>query len=297
MKTILIINPTANGGRAAQQYPRILQMLRDLDVPFDYELTTRAGETQSLAANAITAGYERLVAVGGDGTLNEVADVILHRNPALIFGAIPAGNGNDYVKSVGIPPSDLTAACRILKSGAVRLVDVGLVNQRYFLNIATAGLDVKMVERSSRLRFLHGFTLYLTSVLLEIFDYQPAKLQLAIDHQAVIHDPMLVVIANGKCYGGAFKVAPLAEVTDGLLNAISFSNVNPLRRILALLRVANGSHLKMRECRSFLAKKLELQFDVPPKMQVDGEVLALSDTKVTVQILPQTLRLWGPRTE
>ncbi|MDZ7261040.1 MAG: diacylglycerol kinase family lipid kinase [candidate division KSB1 bacterium] len=288
MKTKLIVNPTAGRGKGAKLYPRILEYLRNHGFSFEVVLTTRPGETMPLADQAIQEGYELLVSVGGDGTHNEIANSILKSGKDIMLGAISAGSGNDFVKTAGVP-LELESACEVLHSGVAKKVDVGVINDRYFLNIASVGFDVAAAIRSQRMKILRGFLLYLGSALCEIFSYEGPEVTISANGFTWREKVLMISVANGKCYGGAFQIAPSARMDDDLLNAIILDEMNPFRRLYGIPKVMKGTHFQLRECHQVLTNELTLELDRPLPIHVDGEVLYPEVTEVTIKSIPQRL--------
>ncbi|RYG70473.1 diacylglycerol kinase family lipid kinase, partial [bacterium] len=220
MPTAIILNPTAGRGQGAKMRPAIAATFRNATL---YE-TTRRDEATQLAKQAVEAGHDLVIAAGGDGTLGEVLNGIFGTGTKL--GILPVGTGNDFARTLGIGASFETAL-KTLQSGAFKAVDVGHVEigdeKRYFLNVAGAGFDSRCATRINEHRpkilgKLTGTNAYIVAVLSELRCYETTQLRLELDGRVVESRAILCAIANAQSYGGGMKVAPDADLTDGLFD-------------------------------------------------------------------------------
>ncbi len=185
----VIVNPVAGAYSTRRKWPRISKLLRHVGLSFDYEYTEGVGHAIELARAAASDGYRYLVAVGGDGTVNEVANGILHSTGSgdIVLGIVSTGTGSDFVRSVGIP-RDYTSACSFLTSSRRLLIDVGIVEykskgqslRRFFVNAAGVGFDAAVVEATERLpKYLGGTIPYLVEAPRSLFTYRNKSVVLA----------------------------------------------------------------------------------------------------------------------
>ena len=192
----------------------------------EHALTREPGDEARLAREAIERGFACIVAVGGDGTWSNVGNAILQSGKRVKLALVPGGTGCDLAKTLGIPPRDVQACCRIVLAGRTRTIDVGRIEDRHFLNIAGFGYDVAVLEDSWSVGYLEGSALYLYCALRQLHSYRGFELEAEADGRALgRHDMLMVIVANARVFGGGFQVAPGADVEDGLLNAVSFANM------------------------------------------------------------------------
>jgi len=293
MRTKLILNPKANKGRSERHFSAILDRLADDGMTFDEVRTTSAGHARDLAAEAVRRGYQRIISVGGDGTLYEVVNGILSVDGDPLLGIVPVGTCNDFVKAVGIPAS-IAGACDILRDLSVRKVDVTRVGDRYSINAFGIGFDVAVVQSIKKSRYTHGFLMYLTAVLHHIFRFKGLQLSLVNGSEHFERNTMMLTVANGTCYGGNFNIAPHADVSDGLLNAVLLRDVRPWKRLIVLPRFIRGTHLDLPEVEAFLTSELVISGKAPFTLQMEGELVPWPSNRVEVKVLPQRLRVIVP---
>ena len=221
MKIRFIINPVSGASRtdlAAWQ-----TLLRAVYPAADIQLTTGPGHATLLAREASAAGYDRVIAVGGDGTINETARGLVGTQTAL--GVIPHGSGNGLARELGMPLK-LEEAIKCLPHATLRRVDVGRANGELFLNVAGVGLEAEIAWQFMQ----HGKTgkrgkwPYFKLGTKTIFTYRPPEFTLNVDGKEEKTSPLTLVFANGRQYGSNVKIAPNAQFDDGQLDMVSVAN-------------------------------------------------------------------------
>ena len=287
-----IVNPTAGKGAAARLVEPLRAELERRAVEYELITTTRPGH--ATAAARLSKGSV-VVAVGGDGTLNEVANGLSGPNKTL--GIIPAGSGNDFIKSVGIPPKFLPAL-DILLRGERRSVDLGTVScgppegnspPRYFVNGVGIGFDAAVAARTREIKFLGGNALYIVAVLQTLGKYVPPRFTLSIDHETRVSNNLLIAVGNGRCAGGGFYLTPDAIVDDGLLD-ICMVGVKTIPQILSLMpKVMKGKHHGVPGVTFLREKGLTVSAEEPFFVHADGEIVGDGVHDVQVGILPGRL--------
>jgi len=237
----------------------ILELKKENEV--DFELTEKGEDSsksaKNLAKRAIKEGFERIVVCGGDGLLNEVINGIMAEKIPENFaiGVIPTGSGNNFAKALGIP-KDIKKAFEIIKSEKKILVDVGKVNQKYFINCFSLGFDAKINDLANKIKenysFLPRSLSYLFAALKEII-FQIPSYKMEITGEINFKEKLaLVAITNSPSYGGIFKINPQASISDGKFNLSKISPVaSKIKAIYTLLLVTQGKHLKMPEVKTF----------------------------------------------
>ena len=287
----LIINPLA-GHRAGSRFGSgIARELRRTGFAVCARFTRGHGDATRIARQFIAEGREAIVVAGGDGTLSETVHGMLDSGADLPLGLIPIGTGNDFAKALGLTPLDWRGACRRFAEGHIRRVDAGRCNDRYFINGVGVGLDARVAIEANRLRWLRGNAVYgvaLANTLLH--HYRTPRVGIrgpGIDrHQGVT----LLAVANGQVYGGAFRIAPQAEIDDGALDLVVAEALSR-RAILRLLpAVLRGRHLGHPAVSCARVTELEVELDAPLPVHADGEIVSAAARRIAVRILPARLR-------
>ena len=295
-RIFVVFNPHAGKGRGAQFVTPVLEALQAAGADVEHGLTRGPGDEGRLAREAIDRGFGKIVAVGGDGTWSHVGNAILDSGQPAELGLIPGGTGCDLAKSLGIPSRDVRACCRIILDGATRAIDVGKIEDRYFLNIAGFGYDVAVLEDSWSVSSLEGSLLYLYCALRQLGSYRGFAVETEADGGSLGRREMLmVIVANARIFGGGFKVAPWADLEDGRLDAVSFGNMGFGGRASALVRLLLGRHAAHPQVSSLAAKRLAYRFDTPPAYETDGEWNQAQGPELAIECIPRALRVRVPR--
>jgi diacylglycerol kinase (ATP) len=290
-----VFNPHSGKGRGAQFVAPVLGALGGNGREVDHSLTTRPGEEVELASRAASEGYRAIVAVGGDGTWSNVGNAILRSGRRVRLGLVPGGTGCDLAKSLAIPPRDVRRCARIILDGHVRTIDVGRVEERYFLNIAGFGYDVAVLEDSWSVRYLEGDLLYLYCALRQLGSFPGFPVELGCDGaQPRRREMLMLIFANARVFGGGFRVAPQADLADGLLDAVAFGNMGFWARLGIMHKLRAGSHLRSPHLESLRGRSFRLRFETPPAYETDGEWNRAASRDITVQVVPQALDVLAP---
>lgn len=290
-RVCLIVNPAAGRGRGAKML-RTARAAFEAAAVTDIRQTTRKGEEREIASRAISDGATTLMVAGGDGTTSNVANAILNSGTDVRLGVVPAGTGNDFAKVLGVSEMGAESIAQLSVEGDSRRLDVGKIEDNFFLNSCGFGFDVAVLEDANRTRWLRGNAVYLYSALRQLFGFRGLPITVGTPEEAgamAMH--MLLVVANTQYFGGMFTVAPGASATDGLLDAVSVHDVTLIRRMGMLASVARGSHLAQTECMLRRAKWFSLSFDQAPAYQVDGELRRAASSSLSVSSCPAALRV------
>jgi len=290
----VVFNPRSGKGRGAQYVAPILQALGAAG-RVEHALTQEPGDETRLAREAIARGFRRIVAVGGDGTWGNVGNAILSSGEPAALGLVPAGTGCDLAKTLGIPARGVREWCEIILAGRTRTIDVGRVEDKYFLNIAGFGYDVAVLEDSWNVAYLEGDALYLYCALRQLHSYRGFPLEAELDGRTLPgRDMLMVIVANARIFGGGFRVAPGAELEDGQLDVVSFGNMGLASRLAALARLLRGSHEKHPQVDSTRASRVVYRFTAPPTYETDGEWNQAQGSEIVVECVPRALRVLAP---
>lgn len=292
-RAFFVVNPAAGGGRTLRAWPRLREALAARGVAFESAETTGPDSAVTLTRRAVERGWPRVVAVGGDGTLNEVVNGLADAggNFRGVLGAIPTGRGCDACRNLALSTDPLAALARVLDGGETR-VDVGAVEwpgggTRYFINAAGVGFDA-VVARRAVSRRLRGTLPYLLAVAETIRVHRPVRAILEEDGRVIWSGLMAAAVAaNGAHYGGGMKIAPGADPADGLLDLVVLGDLGRLELLRWLPTVYSGGHLANPKVATRRAQAIVVNASAP--VHVDGE--AAGEAPVTIAIRPGALRL------
>lgn len=292
---LVIVNPVAGRGAGERVIPRIVSLLREHGLSFDLVRTERPWHAAELARQAVVSGYRKVVAVGGDGTSNEVLNGLMAAREAgegeAAMGVLCVGTGNDFAYGMGIP-LDLEAGCAALARGQTRRVDVGHARGfRYFGNGIGIGFDAAVNVVASRLRRLRGFLVYLIAVLRTLIFYYRAPLtRIDLDDQSLELPALMISVMNGRRMGGGFLMTPFSRPDDGLFDLCIGGKMSQLEMLSFVPRFMKGTQVG--DPRVTMARSRRVRVTVRDGTQVvhaDGETLALDVRELDLEVIPQGL--------
>jgi YegS/Rv2252/BmrU family lipid kinase len=285
----LLCNPSAGGGRAARVLPAVQDELRSLGVAFHTETTRDLDDARALAQAAAAAG-EVAVTLGGDGLAGCVAGA-LRAIPGALLGVLPGGRGNDLVRALKIP-LDARAACAIIAAGHERALDLGDVDGRTFVGIASLGFDSDANRIANAAPSRLGSLVYVYGALRALAAWKPASFDLRVDGEPLRFSGYSVAAANTPGYGGGMLLAPTAELGDGLFDVVLTGDL-PKRRFLRVLpKIFKGAHVGEPAYSMVRARELHVDADRPFVLYADGD--PIGETPVTIRIVPDALRVLAP---
>jgi YegS/Rv2252/BmrU family lipid kinase len=289
----LLLNPTAGGGKAKNVAISVIERLKELNLPHRLWETTAPGHARTLAAKAAKERLEEddlLLSLGGDGTFLEVVHGAMGSD--LPVAAIPAGTGNDFLKSLKVPLDPKAALDHILNA-TVRKIDLGKINETIFANECGAGFDVTVLDYANQYRKkIKGSLSYLFGVVTAIFKHRSSPMVIEADGEKVFEGDCLVFsVANGKYIGGGIPISPQADVESGALELIVLQNCSRPRMCSYLPGLLAGKILQFKDtivhCR---AKMISVKSPDPTKafrVNIDGEILDMAECNF--RILPHSL--------
>ncbi len=292
-RTFVILNPNSGKGRGLRLEPQIREVFSRQGAGFG--VTRGPGDEERLARAAIKDGFDRIVAVGGDGTTSNVGHAILESGQSVSLGIVPGGTGCDLARSLDIPQNDLRRCAEIVAAGKTRSIDVGRVEDRHFVNIAGFGFDIAVLERSFRVRWLRGELLYLYCALLEMKAYPGFALTSLLDGKpGPSGTHMMVIVANAKKFGGGFAIAPQASLDDGELDIVTFGDLGFFARLKAMSALMKGRHTDLPDIAVTRARRAVFEFDRPPSFETDGEWRQARGTSLVIETFPRALSVLVP---
>lgn len=287
LKIRLIVNPAAGRGRAGRRLTRIARAFAAERIT-DIVITERAGDETRLAEEAIAGGVETVVAVGGDGTCSRVAAALVAAGSSCRLALVPAGTGNDFAKTLGVLSFSIGEIARMCTSTSITRMDVGRVDDVYFVNGCGFGIDPEILEAALSARWLRGNAVYIVSALRKLFWYEGFSLADG-SSVATAGRRMMLTVSNGKNLGGAFKIAPEASVCDGMLDVHAFHDAKPARRLSVFLATMRGRHAALPEVSFETHSSIRLAFEFAPKIEIDGELRAARAPSVVIECIPGAL--------
>ena len=307
MRITAILNPAARNGAAGRQRASFEAAFGAAGLTVRWALTEGPGHAVTLARDAASVS-DAVVAVGGDGTVHEVACGLIGSGAAL--GVIPFGTGNDFAQAIGMPKSAKGAIRALARAGPVA-VDYGRVRwweakeaqEAMFVNAVGAGFDALAAYEGRRTKHLPGLSAYLLAVVRALRSRPRPQARIS-DGAPEVPGPrrfegelLFVTAGNGVSSGGGIRLTPHASLTDGLLDVLIVEAASA-RRILSILPFALwGRHLGFREVHAHQAPDLVADFDEPVPLHADGEVLTLDARRVAVAVVPGGLRVLIPEKE
>lgn len=296
----VIVNPIAGGRAAHREWPKINAQLRKVGLSFEFEFTQRAGHAAEIATRAISRGCQFLIAVGGDGTVNEVVNGMLQSGKAseLTLGIVPAGTAHSFSYSLGIG-KDYADTCSCLVGKRKIQIDLGVVKcwsqghavERYFVNEASIGLSAEIVDswgflptgpgRSANLPF-RKFTGYKALVS---HRNKAVKLQMGNDIESI--RICTVFVANGKYCADKMLIAPHASLYDNLLDSIIVGDVSKSELIKIRPTLYNGTHVMHEKIREVRVTEIAIESDESLLVEADGDVIG--ESPASFRVTPSAL--------
>ena len=287
-----IVNPRAGRGSGRKILAPLQEQLRKRGAEHAIALTRGPGDATSLAR---AAAGSVIVAVGGDGTVNEVANGL--SGSGRILGIVPTGSGNDFIKSIGIS-RNLAQALDVVFSGNVRAVDVGMVqcgngnsSLRCFVNGVGIGFDAAVAARTAEIRHVKGTALYLAAVLQTLRSFSAPVFHLRVDEHRQESRNLLIAVGNGTCAGGGFYLTPDAQVDDGILDLCIVDDL-PISKILRLIpKVMRSNHRDAEGVTFMKGRSIALRSDTPFFVHADGEIVGRNVREVEIRVKPKHQRV------
>ena len=279
----VIVNPVAGASSTRRKWPRLSELLREVGLSFDYEYTEGVGHAVELAKGAVGDGYRYVVAVGGDGTVNEVANGILYSAAAssMALGVVSTGTGSDFARSAGISRHYVNA-CSSLTSSRRLLIDIGVVEyrrggqtlRRFFVNAAGIGFDAAVVKTTERLPKYFGGTIpYLTGLAGTLLGYRNKPVVMRVADRVEEARILSVVVANGSYFGGGMRVAPEAKLNDNLLDVVVIGDIGKFDLLKSLPMVYKGTHGNHPKVSMEKATTVSIESEERVLVHADGELL------------------------
>jgi diacylglycerol kinase (ATP) len=277
--------------RGKQMYEEAKAMLSSLDVRL--VSSVECSKMPRMLAEARKAVRDRvpvLIVGGGDGTFNALANVLVGSETAL--GVLPLGTGNAFARDLGVP-ADVTSACRIIATGKLAQVDVGIANGQHFLNVATVGLTTSIASSlQESLKRRYGRIIYLYAVIKAYRQIQPFEATLQTENGSLTFPTLQVVIGNGRYHAGPFRLAPDAGITTGRFSVYALESAHKTSLLKLALHLPSGDYVKLPEVHSESTFGGTLTCSPARRVTLDGEVGP--QTPLKFEVAPRSLRVVVP---
>ncbi|CAN5356973.1 diacylglycerol kinase family lipid kinase [soil metagenome] len=309
---LVIVNPRSASGSTRENWSLTASEIRAHFGPFTVAFTQAPGHAIELAERNAVSGRRFIIACGGDGTINEVANGILNSGVDVELGILPSGTGGDFRRTLGIPRSNREAAA-CLRKGKTRLIDVGKVTfddltgktvSRFFLNVSSVGLAAEVIKRVKSARAfdwlpiesVRGKANFAISAIQEVLDLEPLLVKVRFDDgEEHTLQTIAFCVANARYFGGGMMIAPDARINDGLLNIVNIGDIGTAKILLNAYSIYRGTHQSLAEVKGTLAKKIEIsaagRFGAV-FLETDGELPG--KLPATYEIAPNALRVRVP---
>ena len=270
-KLHFIFNPVAGNGASAQVFAQMEALLRARNIDYSFSRSEYPGHAHDLTREALLAEHECIVAVGGDGTVREVAMEMVGSNVPL--GMLPCGTGNDMVRALHVP-SEPEAVLDILLNATPKWMDAAEANGKLFFNIGGFGFDVDALINTERYKkYLKGMAAYLAGLFHTLSKLRLIPVRVTTPEKTFTCNALIVTACNGTHFGGGMNAAPLADPTDGLLDICIATDVNKLTVLSLLAKFVKGKHVGLPVIHYFKATEITVDAGLALPVQVDGEVI------------------------
>ncbi len=285
-----IANGKAGYGRSFLKTKKIIsRILDEKGIEYSFHLTKYARHATEIAKNLCKNGATTIVAIGGDGTVNEVLNGI--DVDKVKFGIIPHGSGNDFVDSVGIPKKIEKALNVILKNDC-KPTDFLVCDGVRGLNIIGTGIDVEILVRCANYKLLKGKLKYLVSLIISLIKFKFYDLKLNKEEGDIDKSAMIICCCNGKNFGGGIPICPIADATDGKMEFILVNKMKKSKLVKYFIQLMKGNLLSQEFCEHVTQDEVKATFENPITIEIDGELY--NDIKFDIHIEKGKLMLFRP---
>ncbi|MCK5566592.1 MAG: diacylglycerol kinase family lipid kinase [Actinomycetia bacterium] len=272
MKTLIFINPASAGGKAIASRDEIASELDSLGIEYTIHITASLEDLVRTIKEKLDSDYSNFIAVGGDGTLHHMVNVLAGSNKNL--GIIPMGSGNDIAVNLGIP-SDIKKCCKIIKEQNVKKLDLGLINDSfYYLCIAGSGFDSEVNDLANNTKYpIKGPSKYTYSVYKTLLTFQSKEFTVTCNGSKRKIYGMMIACANLPSYGGGMKITPDASPSDGLFDICIIKKMSKIHFIKVFPKVFEGKHIDDPNVEIFRTKEMKLESNYDFSVFADGEYI------------------------
>lgn len=274
-RLLFVINPVAGGGKTKEIIPLIESKMKTNHIDYKIIQTSKPKEAIKLVEEMVES-FPIIIAVGGDGTVNEVAKGMILKKKG-ILGIIPCGTGNDFGRALGLSQDPNQAIDTIIKKNT-RKIDIGKINGYSFLNIASIGFDTEVVIKTNYIKKkIKNKTAYIIGVLATLFGFKRRETSVIIDDREYTRDLVLLAVGNGGFYGGGLKILPMAKIDDGYFDICLARDISNLKLLFLFPSIFKGQHLKYKKyVEIFRANKVVIKNKKLLNLNIDGEIVPIN---------------------
>lgn len=286
LSPLIIVNPTAGAGRAARLVPWLRERLGPRPEA-ELHVTRRPGDAEEMAADAARHGHDRVVAVGGDGTVQEVVNGLLRQSGTVELGIVPVGSGNDLARSLGLP-TDPAEAWKLAMGRVTLPIDAararnGAGQERWFASAGGIGFDAQVATAmADRRGWQAGRAGYLLTTLSELRRFENCRVEITLDGETFSRAALFVAVANGAYYGGGMHIAPDAKLDDGRLDICVVGDISRLTVLRELPNLYRGTHVRNPAVSMHTARTIEIDGDSGTRIHLDGEPFGALPLRVSI---------------
>lgn len=285
-----IINPCSGTQKNKEYLERFVRKkMEEAGAEYEIAYTSEPGHATRIASEAIGRGVEMIVAVGGDGTVNEVGRALIRSNAVL--GIIPIGSGNGLARHFGIPVKPLKALDVLLK-GNIQSIDAAAINDNVFLSVAGVGYDARVAKKFSMTQ-RRGFFTYFRIAFSEYFTYKPRKITLVLDGKTITRKAMMVTFANSNQFGNNASIDPEAKIDDGLIDVCIVRKIPYMLLPFYIPRLFTRSFHKTHFIEIIPARDIVVTSKEGNSVNLDGDPFKIGE-ELHVQVLPLSLKIIVP---
>ncbi len=301
-KTVFLVNPASANGSTGRRWPELARRAAVAGLEGDALLSERPGHLAELAREAALGGAGLLVVVGGDGSVNEVANGLAGLPSSPPLAVVARGTGWDFVRTFAIPRS-IEEAARVALEGETREIDLGRAAYRawdgsdaqsLFANVASTGLSGAIAQRANATtKALGGKASYLWATFAVFARWAATNVRLRVDEEEREARLFDVIVANGRFFGGGMKICPEAEPDDGLFDVLTIGDVTKRDLVVTMPKIYRGTHLPHPKAELLRGSTVSIASDAAIPLELDGE--QPGTTPVCFEVVPRALRLRVPR--
>jgi diacylglycerol kinase (ATP) len=300
MTAKVILNPYSNRWMSQKRWPEAESALKAARVEYDLAISEKKGQVVELAEQAVHENFSPIIVAGGDGTIGDAANGVMRAAPSINralppLGIMPTGSANDVVYVLGLP-TDFNAAARVIAAGKTRAMDLGKLNDRYFINNSAAGLEPYVTIKHEKIHWIKGMARYLVAAVQAIMDQPEWQGSVTWDGGEYQGKFSLISVGNGRRTGGFF-MTPHADPFDGKLTLAYGYRGTRFGLFQALPRAFNedkGSYVEMEGMREVHATRISIHLDSPSPAHTDGELLPAWIQDFQYEIFPECLNILMP---
>ena len=289
----VIVNPTSGNGSSKEKWPEIHKLLITYKFEFEFTFTQHENHSLEITQNAIKQGFNKIICVGGDGTLHNLVNGVMLQNKIpsnqIHIGVIPIGTGNDWVKSHGIS-NNFENAIQTIKNGQLKLQDVGKINLEnknktpiYFINLSGIGFDGFVVSKVNKYKHL-GAIAYLSGALIGLFSFKNFHSKVLINSAIIESKTMMILVGICKYSGGGMQLTKTADPFDGLLDVSIVKNIGKLDVLKNVVNLFNGKITNHKKVETYKSKSISIEITDAnkPFIQADGELIGVGNLEISI---------------